>query len=390
MRILVIATLSAALFATGTLAMGKKDATTQDTQKQIAQPDAKPAVPAAKPAVPAGKPAAPAEKPAADRAVVTINGKPIMTSTVEAKLAEALQEQLGRMMAGGANLPPEAVNSMRERMRKDIIESMVTEQLVDEKLKADKIEVTDKDVDARIEMIRDDNNMTMEQIEQELAKDGVTIEAFRADVRHSLRIEKLLDKEMAAAGEPGVTDADVRKYYDENTDRFSTPEQVRASHILIKTEGLDDAGKAEAKKKIEDLLAKARAGEDFAALAREHSEDPGSKARGGEYVFPRGQMVKPFEDAALALESGQISDVVETQFGYHIIKLSEKLPAKTASFDEVQIKLKRGLEMQKRQQFWPKFREKLKNEAKMEWSAEDKARMDAAEQMMRPPVRMKP
>src|SRR5260370_23096101 len=135
-----------------------------------------------------------------------------------------------------------------------------------------------------------------------------------------------------------VTDADVKKFYDDNPAKFEQPEMVRASHILLGTKDqssgtdLSDDQKKAKRKQIDDILKRARDGEDFAKLAKEYSEDPGSKDKGGEYTFPRGQMVPEFEAAAFSLKTNQVSDVVTTQFGYHIIKLSEKLPPKKPTF----------------------------------------------------------
>jgi peptidyl-prolyl cis-trans isomerase D len=130
-----------------------------------------------------------------------------------------------------------------------------------------------------------------------------------------------------------VAEPEVRRYYDDNVDQYSTPEQMRASHILLKTEGKDDAA---VKKQAEDLLAQIKAGADFAALATKLSEDEASKEKGGDLdFFGRNQMVKEFEDAAFALEPGQVSDLVKTTFGYHIIKGGEKRPAATRPFEEV-------------------------------------------------------
>jgi hypothetical protein len=130
-----------------------------------------------------------------------------------------------------------------------------------------------------------------------------------------------------------VTDAEVEEYYKEHPAEF---EQVRARHILISTQPPPPApgvkpgeqpkalSKDEARKKAEEVLARARKGEDFAALAKQYSDDPGSKDKGGEYTFGKGDMVPEFEQATFALQPGQISDLVETQFGYHIIKLEER------------------------------------------------------------------
>jgi peptidyl-prolyl cis-trans isomerase D len=131
-----------------------------------------------------------------------------------------------------------------------------------------------------------------------------------------------------------IPPADVERAYNEGIAQYSTPEQVRASHILLKTDGKnDDAVKA----KAEDVLKQAKApGADFAALAKKYSEDEGTAANGGDLnFFGRGRMVPEFDAAAFAMEPGQISDLVKTQYGYHIIKLIEKKPATTKPLDEV-------------------------------------------------------
>lgn len=119
-----------------------------------------------------------------------------------------------------------------------------------------------------------------------------------------------------------ISPEDIQRSYDDNQQQYSTPEQVRASHILLKTEGKDEAA---VRKQAEDLLAKVRAGGDFARLATEYSDDDVSKAKGGDLdYFGKGQMVPEFDQAAFALSPGQTSDLVKTQYGFHIIKLLDK------------------------------------------------------------------
>jgi len=145
-----------------------------------------------------------------------------------------------------------------------------------------------------------------------------------------------------------VTDAEVQQYYDSHQDAYAKPEQVHARHILFKA-GADVSPelKAEVRKKAEEVLAKARAGEDFAALAKQYSNDS-TAAQGGDLgFFPRGQMVKPFEDSAFALAPGEISDVVETTFGFHIIKVEAKEEAHTKSLDEVRDQVVKALKQGK-------------------------------------------
>ena len=134
-----------------------------------------------------------------------------------------------------------------------------------------------------------------------------------------------------------VPEADVKRAYDDNIEQYSTPEQIRASHILLKTEGKDDAA---VKARIEDILKQAKAGADFGELAKKYSEDDSNAKNGGDLdYFGHGKMVPEFDAVAFTLQPGQISDVVKTQFGYHVIKLTDKKPGTTRPFAELRQQL---------------------------------------------------
>src|SRR5689334_17367159 len=144
-----------------------------------------------------------------------------------------------------------------------------------------------------------------------------------------------------------VPPADIEREYNNNVEQYSTPEQVRASHILLKTEGKDDAA---VKAKAEELLKQARSGADFAELAKKNSEDEASAKNGGELdYFRKGRMVPEFDAAVFAMQPGQISDLVKTQYGYHIIKLVDKKPATTRPLAEVRQQLSDQLAYQRAQ-----------------------------------------
>jgi peptidyl-prolyl cis-trans isomerase D len=144
-----------------------------------------------------------------------------------------------------------------------------------------------------------------------------------------------------------VTAEDVRRYYEDNEQQYQTPEQVRASHILLKTEGKDDAA---VKKQAEDLLAKVKGGADFVALATKFSEDEVSAAKGGDLdFFGKGTMVKEFDDVAFALQPGETSGLVKTQFGYHIIRVTEKKAASTRTLDESRVQIEEILKSERAQ-----------------------------------------
>jgi peptidyl-prolyl cis-trans isomerase D len=153
----------------------------------------------------------------------------------------------------------------------------------------------------------------------------------------------LLDRDQARQ-KVVVPPTDVQRYYNNNIDQYQTPEQVRASHILLNTGGKDEAA---VRKQAETILAQAKSGADFAELARKFSEDEGSKATGGDLnYFGRGRMVPEFEAAAFTLAAGQISDLVKTQYGFHIIKVVDKRAAVTQSIDEVRPQIQQLLSSQ--------------------------------------------
>ena len=215
---------------------------------------------------------------------------------------------------------------------------------------------------------------TEEALLRQLKSVGMTLEELKRKMSEESVAEAVVSRELKA----DATDADAKKYYDEFPARFEQPEMVRASHILLNTMDpetkapLPDDKKLAKRKVAEDVLKRARAGEDFAKLAKEYSEDPGSRDNGGEYKFPRGQMVPEFETAAFALATNQISDIVTTQFGYHIIKLSEKIPSRKLTLDEsvegmkINDQVKDLLKRQQLEKLLPDYVKNMQKEAKVE------------------------
>jgi peptidyl-prolyl cis-trans isomerase D len=153
----------------------------------------------------------------------------------------------------------------------------------------------------------------------------------------------LLDRDQARL-KITVPPGDIQRYYNDNIQQFQTPEQIKASHILFKTEGKDEAA---VRKQAETVLQQAKNGGDFAALAKQYSEDEGSKANGGDLdYFGRGRMVPEFETAAFDMQPGQISDLVKSQFGFHIIKVIDKRPGSSRTLDEVRTQIQDQLSLQ--------------------------------------------
>jgi len=201
-----------------------------------------------------------------------------------------------------------------------------------------------------------DTMVIRELILQQATKDGLDkspeLTEKLEDLKKRLIVEAFLKKKVETDAK--VTDDDLKKFYEQNKDKFKTGEQIRASHILVKTE-----------KEAKDIQAQIKAGGKFEELAKKHSVDA-SAAQGGDLGwFGKGSMVPAFEKAALALKEGQVSDVVKSDFGYHIIKLTGKRPAGIRPFEEVKEQIKAAIMPGKQQEVFQKIKEELKKSAKI-------------------------
>jgi parvulin-like peptidyl-prolyl isomerase len=186
---------------------------------------------------------------------------------------------------------------------------------------------------------------------------GLDIAFVKKNLEEELKIRQFLDKKLDSMTQ--VTEDEIQQAY--NKDKTAS-----VQHILLLTQGKNDAEKVEAHKKMEELLARARNGEDFAGLAKENSEDPGSKENGGLYEdFERGAMVKPFEDAAFSVPVGEISDIVETNYGYHILLVVDR-KRETRPLDEVRVELEDQLKQLRKAEVFESYFSELKEKSGFE------------------------
>ncbi|UCD29805.1 MAG: peptidylprolyl isomerase, partial [Planctomycetota bacterium] len=326
------------------------------------------------------KPTTTSTRPASkDEVAVTVNGHAIMESEVES----LLQKRFNLASRPGRPMDENRLNQLRQRYRQQMMDSLVREQLLKNELADKKITINDADLENKveelIEITLEARSMTREELINILkTRQNMTLKQLvdntktQPQVTESVKWEKLI-----AAVYPDkikVSDEEVKKYYEDNLEKtYKKPPMVKASHILIRCGPSDgDEKKTAARKQMEEILKEAKKKDaDFAALAQKHSECP-SKADGGNLgYFPRksapGQrgMVEPFAAAAFALKTGEISDIVETQFGYHIIKVTDKKDAETIPLakarDLIQIKQKQN----KLQPLIRQHAEDLKNSAKI-------------------------
>jgi peptidyl-prolyl cis-trans isomerase C len=256
-------------------------------------------------------------------------------------------------------------DTRRDEVYRGLIEQLVSQQLLRQEAAARKIAVTDAEVDKRIAGIK--QQFPSEDVFSEMLKtQQITPERFRIDARDDIAVSKMLTE--ALKDKVAVTPEQIEAFYKNNPDRFKQGERVRASHILITVpQGADGPTKDKAREKAEGLLKQIKAGGDFAALAKANSADPGSAINGGDLgYFPPGQMVGPFNDVAFKLAPGTVSDLVETQFGFHIIKVVDKQAGGVVPLDAVRPQIAQFLENQNRQREGAAFVTALRAKAKVE------------------------
>ena len=250
------------------------------------------------------------------------------------------------------------------QLNRGVLEQLIGTALLYQESKKEGIKVDQKAVDERLEQWKkqfpneeeykkamSNANLSVPQMKQDITK-GMTIEKFI--------VERFVDKTT-------VPEKEIKAYYESRLNLFKQPEQVKASHILIKVDPkAKESEKEDALKKIRDIQKKQVKGDDFAKLAKEYSQGP-SNAKGGDLgYFKRGQMVPAFEEVAFKLKPGEVSDIVKTRFGYHLIKVVDKKPESTVPYEEIKDRLGQYLKQEKVQKEIKQLVEKLRKEAKVE------------------------
>jgi peptidyl-prolyl cis-trans isomerase C len=290
--------------------------------------------------------------PADETVALTVNGVDVTKGEIAEEVAR-LSRQFGRM-------DPQQVGQMQGALQEQATDNLISRILLEQQVKKEGIEVKQEDVDARMAEIRASVG-SEEELANRLAMMGMTVELLEQEMWTGLAVEKLIAEHSPVAE---VTDDEVRAYYDDNPGQFQQPEMVKASHILIKTEpNGTEAMKTQAREEAEAILAELNKGADFATLAAERSACPSSQKGGDLGFFQRGQMVKPFEDAAFAMSVGEVSGVVETQFGYHIIKVTDRQEARTIPFDDVKDQVRTMLEGRRQQEAMKAYTDQLRASA---------------------------
>jgi len=270
--------------------------------------------------------------------------------------------------------PLEAENQVEDRLerkgraqelRRKVLERLIEEKLIDQEVKRTGVKVTNKEVEAMVEDIKAQNSITQEQLEMVLIKDGLTLEAYKKQIEKRLQSMKLVTWNVKVEAKPG--EKELRDFYQENIDLYRNNETFRPAHILFtcpKEAGPDQV--REIKKKCQKVLEKVKEGEDFGEMAILYSEDLSSKDRGDLGDFKKGELLPAFEKEALRLQVGEVSQIVRTEFGFHIIKLLDHKEGQPIPFEDVKEKVRTDFYEREREKAFKHFVSTLKEKAVIE------------------------
>jgi len=283
--------------------------------------------------------------------VAIVNGVEITENDFFQKLRAYIQSNKSQMRTGGIEQgADETEDEFVQRViplimppiGKGVLEYMITEIIIEQKAKEQNIAVKPGEIDKKIDELK--------VTAQKLSESGMTIEELRRQVESQILMEKIVAKGVI------VTEEEIRHYFVNYKANFAKPEEIRASHILLRTE-----------EEAKEVLSQLKAGADFAELARKESTDSVTKDKGGDLgFFSLGRMTPTFEQAAFALKAGELSEVVKTPYGYHIIKVTEKKPAQEANLELVREEIRKTLTEQKTWTARSNLLQNLKKEAKIE------------------------
>ena len=356
MQMRKLTVICSAVVAVGIVATGCKDteAVRADAENEqeaaVVEPVAIPGVSA-----PTAEPVDP------DASVVTVNGETLTRGELDKEL------DMITSSPQFAGMPPEQAGMIRQQMASRVIDRFVSQQLLSSAADAEKVEATDEEVDEFITGIRGTlpEDVTLEGIMEER---GIAMDKLRGDVAADIKIRKLLEAKTEAV--PAVSDEQVSAYYEGNKEMFTLPASVQASHILIKVDqDADETAKAEAKAKLEDIRKQIEEGKvTFEAAATEHSACPSSQRGGDLGTFSHGQMVPAFEEAAFSQEVNAVGPVIETPFGYHIVKVTEKTEGGERSLEEASAEISEQLTMQEKQTVVQDYIESLREAADIKYA----------------------
>lgn len=300
-----------------------------------------------------------AETKVFDRVVAKVNNEIITLSSVEER-AGVLKQKYGK--------------DLKSTSEKEILQEALN-MIVEEKLQIQEgkkmgLEVDDAAVEAALENIRKTNNIAEGQLEAMLESEGRSMESYKDHVRDQIIVSKITRFELG--GRLNISDKSIAKYYHDNQKEFWQLGKARAKHILLLVEkDLPEVSKNKKFLQAKKILGEIKAGKDFSEAAKEYSEDISASSGGDIGFVEKGKMVPEFEKAVFSLKEGEISDIVVTEYGYHIVKVEEVLPGKTLPFKEIKERIRQILAGKKQKSVYDEWIKELKKSSFIEISLFD-------------------
>lgn len=290
------------------------------------------------------------------KVVAKVNGKPIT--------GEQYQRLLKQMEATKSQENSGQIPSDPKVLKDRVLERLITVEVLAQKADQLKIQVPNEEFEEKMREIQESLGGE-ESMKEALEVHGISMEELRADVKRSLNIQRLLEKEVFE--KVTVSQEEVKQFYESNPQVFKVPEQIRARHIIVRVkEGATDSEKRQAREAIEKAEKRIKKGEPFEEVAKEVSQDATAQRGGDLGYFGRGQMVPEFENVAFSLEKGKVSPIVETKFGYHLIKIEDKREPRTVELQEVEGRIAEFLKQRRGEEQLRTYVEGLKAQAKIE------------------------
>jgi peptidyl-prolyl cis-trans isomerase C len=296
--------------------------------------------------------------------IAKVNGKSIPV--------KELDLELNKIMASYQNsVPKDQLPLLRSKLRDQAVENLINRELLYQEACRQDIQPSPAEIKAELDKIIS-RFPSPEDFEKQVSKLGLSRDAILEDIERQLKLHMVM-KNAVSEKDVSVTEQEIETYYKENQKSFHVQEHIKASHILFKFDSQDsEETKNQKRLELAGLQGKIQQGEDFASLAEKHSDCPSSKQGGDLGYFDRGKMAKPFEDAAFSLGKNEVSEIVETKFGYHLIKKLDQIDARTVPLKEIKDKLSTHLKNQKENQALDSYLEKLRKGATIEYAAATK------------------
>lgn len=293
-----------------------------------------------------------------DRVMAVVNGKVITLSELTEREAPFVK-QAAETFSGAER------DKRLAEIRKKVSDSLIEDLLLEQEAEKLGLKVSDRDIDDAIDDVKKQNSLDDEGLKVALKKEGLTYEGYRVQIKKQIEKSRVIGQQVRS--KVSVSEKDLADYYERNQRMFLKDEEVKISHILFVVPDMASASAIEGiRKEAIDVLEMARSGKDFQELAKKYSEDSSAQEGGSLGFFKRGQILPAFEEAAFSLKKGEISDLVRTTYGFHIIRVDDVKEALLEPFESVKEKVRSAVTSEMLEQRYKEWMEELKKSALIE------------------------